>query len=237
MRGWVVLCLWPLACVGEIGPSSPNTAGPPTPPGPTGPSGRPSVPELPAVGACGGEHLGRSYVSVFGPAREADRVDYGLGFERDVPVINTRWYQLEIEDRLYGVFESYPHGELFRPEGVLGTFNGVRRARSFARFNQGPLSSVKLFEISFNLCLLEIGSRRGYSLWDHDRYQAAPTEPEARTFCQRVLTHALQRAPHEPELESCVAYATVDVAADPVPARQWAYVCGMIGATTMSWTR
>lgn len=236
------------ACTGAIG--DPRSTSAPPPPGPSGPTTpdpsaspmtsappTPSTPPLPAAGACQGASLGRSYVSVLGAPREADRVDLGLGFERDIPVINTHWYQFELEDRLYGIFESYPHGELFRPEGVIGTFNGVRPAHSFARINQGPLTPVKLFEISFHICLAEIASRRGYSLWDHDRYRSPPTVEGATTFCGRVLKNAERHEVGSADLESCVSYATVDVSTDPVPERQWAYVCGMIGATTMSWTR
>lgn len=244
MRAWILLGLCLAGCQGKIGVPVLGAGGAdtvpdaPAPGAPTSnPGDPPSVPELPAAGTCGGQVLGRSYVSVFGQPREADRVDLGLGFERDMPVINTRWYQMEIENRLYEVLESYPHGELFRPEGVTGTFNGVRPPHTFARINQGPLTSVKLFEISFNICLAEVASRRSYSLWDHDRYLSAPTEQSATEFCTRVLSNAERQSPSADDLASCVEYATVDVAEDPVPARQWAYLCGMIGATTMSWTR
>jgi hypothetical protein len=236
-----------VACTGVIGDladeaadstPTPTTLGQPPAHEPTpSTTPRPSAPALPSVATCGGVPSGRRYVSLLGGAREADRVDQALGLERDMPVINTRWYQLELEQRLYEIFQSYPHGELFRGEGVTGTFNGVRPDRSFARISQGPLTAVKLFELSFQICLLEIASRRGYSLWDHDRYQASPTAEGAEVFCTRVLTGALRRAPTADELGECTTYATEDVLADPVPARQWAYVCGMIGATTTSWTR
>lgn len=196
------------------------------------PDAGPTIPPLPSTATCDDIPLGRAYLSVIDEMRrDGDRLDIAVGAERDVPVVNSKWYQFEIEQLLYSAFDSYPHGDLFRPDGVRGTFNGVRPDHTHARVIQGPLTAMKLYEISFQICLLEMDARRSYSLWDSDQYQASPTVENARPFCERILGGALRRTAEQDEVDACVAYATEDVLEDPDPRRQWASVCGAVGAS------
>lgn len=196
-----------------------------------------TVPPLPSAARCNDVPLGRAYISVDGSAREGDRIDLALGAERDVPVVNSRWYHWEVESAMYSALDSYPHHELFQTPGVEGTFNGVRPDHTYARINQGPLTAMKLFEIAFQICLAEIDARRSYSLWDDDKYQSSPTRENATAFCETVMARAFHRAPAADELETCVAHAIDDVRDEPDPRRQWASICGTVAAAVELWTR
>lgn len=195
------------------------------------------IPPLPSVARCNDVPLGRTYLSVEGYARDADRLDQAIGAEHSIPVINTRWYTGEVEHAILSALGSYPHVELFQQPGIEGTFNGTRPAFSFARMNQGPLTAVKLFQLGFQVTLAEIDSRRGYSLWDDDKYQSPPTAENVRPFCETVMSGAWRRTPTSEEVASCVAYATEDVSDDPDPRRQWAYVGGSIVASPELWAK
>ena len=176
---------------------------------------------LPAVVACDGTSLGRSYHGFAGEVLDASRLALAAGQDlvrvRDGSDLGSQFVGRSLDLTVVTLSDAQAFG--------VAPPNWYEPAEaSFA-------TAYRVYALGFEGCLKKLKNPANYHPFGHGDFSASPTPESAERQCKKMGEIMWWRAMTPEELAPCVDYAQEVLALEPVPQRQWAYVCAAVAGS------
>ncbi len=208
------------ACSGTIMSPSPSVPGELAGPG-SDPSLDTPIIHLPAAVACNGASVGRSYHGFAGETLDANRLPLGGGQDlarvRDGSDLGTQFGGRSLD--LANVTRS--DAQAF----------GVAPSNWYEPAEASFATAYRVYALGFEGCLKKLKNPANYHPFGHADFASAPTTESATRQCQKMGQIMWWRDMTPEELAPCVEYAEEVRSLEPVPQRQWAYVCAAVAGS------
>ena len=176
---------------------------------------------LPAAVACNGTFVGRRYFGFAGEALDARRESLASGQDlarvRDGSDLGTQLGGRSLDLATSSSSDRQAFG--------VAPPNWYEHAQaSFA-------TAYRVYALGFEGCLKKLQNPANYHAFGHGDYAVSPTPESAARQCKKLGELMWWREMSAEELAPCVEYANEVLSLEPVPQRQWAYVCAAVAGS------